>query len=179
MVRFSQNTSPSDRIIATPRALFRVVIERAPGAFLSYLTGALEWRKVVQSVIDKSANPAAYPLGGAVEGVLNTDRVATLDFVAKSTAGSSVTVADLVNALNDASEYARVVSVDRVGVVPPSVDELTRDRETTTQGERERAEQEGISGALRSVRSVLTLAVIAGALYAAYRLFPNNASAPK
>jgi hypothetical protein len=179
VIRF-QNTAPSDRITATPRALFRVVVERVPTAWLSYATGALSWREQVQKIIDNGSNPAAYPLGGAVEAVLDTDRVATLDYVAKSTAGSNVTVADLVNAIEAASQYARVVSVARVGVVPATseggVDKLAADRETTTQTERERAAEGGIAGALKSVRSVLILAVIVAAGVAAYRLFPTKAS---
>lgn len=179
MIRFV-NTSPSDRITATPRALFRVVVERSAGAYLSYVTGVLNWRDEVQKIIDRGANPAAYPLGGAVEAVLDTDRVATLDYVAKSTAGSNVTVADLVNAIENATPYANVVSVSRVGVVPATseggVDKLAADRETSTQSERERAAEGGIAGALRGVRSVLILAVVVAAGVAAYRLFPTKAS---
>lgn len=180
-IRF-QNTSPSDRITATPRALFRVVVARDAGAFLSYLSGVLNWRTEVQKIID-AGNPAAYPLGGAADAVLATDRVATLDYVAKSSASASVTVADMVNALNAASKYAHVVSVARVGYVPPTseggADKLAADREATQQKEREISETTGITGALRSVRSVLVLAVVVGAAIAAYRLFPSKASTGK
>jgi hypothetical protein len=180
VIRFDTGLSPSDRITATPRALFRVVIERAPGAYLSYASGWLNWREQVQKVVDNSSNPAAYYLGGGVEAVLVSDRVATLNFVAKSTAGSSVTIADLVNAIDRANPYARVVSIARVGVVPATsaggIDKLASDTGATQDDARKVAETTGIVGALKSVRTVVIVAIVVAAAIGAYRLFPTKAS---
>lgn len=185
MVRFV-NTGAAQRITAYPRAVYRIVIQRAPGAWLSFVTGTLRWRRVVEDVINGSANPAAFALGGNLAAVLDGDTVATLDFQAKSTA-TTATVADLVNAVEAASPYANVVSVERIGPVPGysagGPEALETEREQQQDAERERAQSEGpaamVAGALRTTRTVLIVAVIVAAAVAAANLIPRrSAGAP-
>jgi len=182
VIRF-ENTNESQRIAAFPRALYYVTIERNPLAALSFATGALSWPDVVAKVIDRSANPAAFALGGSAEAVLTGDKVATLVFQAKATAGPSTAVADLVNAVNGASSYARVITVRRGDPLPGTsqggADALAEERQRQQRAERERQAAEGpvaaIGQALRTGRNVLIIAVVVAAAVAAYRLFPDSA----
>ncbi|MBX3704585.1 MAG: hypothetical protein KF822_12490 [Steroidobacteraceae bacterium] len=175
------NTFPEQRIAAYPRAVYRVVIERAPGAALSYLTGVLRWPAVVQAVQDRSVNRAAFPLGRGDAGVLARDTVATLDYQAATDAGNA-TVADLANAVQGASSYARVVSVERREPVPGvgagGVDAFNADKAEATAAARKEAAETGVlaqlAGALKVGRNVLILAVIVAAGVAAYNLVPRQ-----
>jgi len=179
-----ENTNSSQRIAAFPRAMYYVSIERNPLSALSYATGALKWPRVVADVVDQSANPAAFAHGGNANAVLDTDKVATLAFQAKATASNSVTVADLVNAVGRASSYARVTVVRRgppiEGLSVGGPDKLAAERERQQQAERERNAAESpaavIAGGLRTVRTVLILAVIVAAAVAAYNLVPSRST---
>lgn len=183
MIRY-ENTTTAQRIAAFPRAVYRITIERNPLSALSFATGTLSWRRVVRDIVDKSANPAAFALGGAAEAVLDSDRVATLDFQAKATAGNSTTVADLLTAVENASRYARIVSVRREapigGISAGGIDQLAADRAGVNQSEQERFQASSLTARIGDAitgtkRVLLVLAVVAVAV-AAYRLFPTKAS---
>lgn len=181
MIRF-ENTTAAQRIAAFPRAIYRVTVERNPLAALSFATGTLNWPRVVRDLVDNSANPAAFALGGGASAVLDSDRVATLDFQAKATAANAVTVADLVNAIERASKYARIVAVRREPPAPGysagGPDALDAEREARNAAEREaqreRSPLGAITGGLTFTRNVLVVAAIVAAAVAAYRLFPNT-----
>lgn len=170
------NTYAAQPIREHPRATYRVVIERSPGAYLSFLTGVLRWPKVVSDVVNASGNPAASALGGSTEPVLSGDTVATLDFLAKRTAVTA-TVADLVNAVDAASPYARVASVTRRDPVPGfsegGPDVFNAERAAEQEATQERAERESLGaqlagglgvlrnyGGLVAVAAVVTLIVL-------------------
>lgn len=112
------NTTPSQPISLYPRAVYRVVVERDGFVSLSYLTGALRWRQVVEGMIDRSSSPAGFPLGGGLDNITNDDTTAVVDYRAGSNPGS-LTVSALVQAIEDATPYTQVVSITRLGTVPP------------------------------------------------------------
>ena len=166
------NASPSDPIALHPRAVYRVVVERAGWKIVSpydWATGALRWRQVVEGVIDRSASPAGFPLGGGLDNVTNEDTTAVLDYRAGSHPGTLV-VSDLVRAIEDATPYAGVVSITRRAPVP-SLSEggagaLAAERDAAQDTARDVAESESfaarITGALKGTRTVF----VAGAVIA-------------
>lgn len=183
-MRFIGDVTPAQSIASYPRATYRIVIERNPLAQLSFATGTLQWRSVVQDVVNNSSNPAASALGGAAD-VLNTDRVATIDFRSKTTAGSSVKVADLITAVQGASPWARMVSIERNPPVPGfrdgGPDALAADRERTQQQERERADADSFTSTLarglRTTRTVAIVLAVAAVAVAAYIYLPRRGAA--
>lgn len=163
------NTSPSQPLTLYPRAVYRVVVERDGLTALSYATGLLRWRQVVEGVIDRSASPAGFPLGGGLDNVTNADTTAVLDYRAGSHPGT-LTVSALVRAIEDATPYAGVVSITRRDPVPAEseggADALAAERDAAQDVARTTAESETLSaritGALKGARTVF----VAGAVIA-------------
>lgn len=112
------NTTPSQPLSLYPRAVYRVVVERDGFTALSYLTGALRWRQVVEGMVNRSASPAGFPLGGGLDNITNDDTTAVVDYRAGSDP-RSLTVSALVQAIEDATPYTKVASITRLGTVPP------------------------------------------------------------
>lgn len=168
MVRYI-GTSPSEPLALHPRGVFRVVVGRAGGAYLSFLTGTLRWRQVVEGMIDRSASPAGFPLGGGLDNVTNRDLTAVVDYRVASHPGT-LTVSALVRAVEEATPFSNVVSIARIGPVPREsaggAGALAGQRDDV-QGEANRtAEAESpiarITGVLKGTRTVL----VAGAIIA-------------
>lgn len=112
------NTTPSQPLALHPRAVYRVVVEREGVAAPLFLVGALRWRQVVEGMIDRTASPAGFPLGGGLDNITNDDTTAVVDYRAGSHPGS-LTVSSLVQNIEDSTIYTRVVSITRLGTVPP------------------------------------------------------------
>lgn len=163
------NTSPSQPLSLYPRAVYRVVVERAGVSALSYATGLLRWRQVVEGMIDRSGSPAGFALGGGLDNVTNEDTTAVVDYRAGSHPGT-LTVSALVRAIEDATPYSSVVSITRRDPVPAAseggADALAAERDAAQAKARTVAESESLSaritGALKGARTVF----VAGAVVA-------------
>lgn len=163
------NTSPSQPLALYPRAVYRVVVERSGLTALSYATGLLKWRQVVEGMIERSASPAGFALGGGLDNVTNADTTAVVDYRAGSHPGA-LTVSALVQAIEDATPYSSVVSITRRDPVPAEsqggAGALAAERDAAQGTARADAEASSLSaritGALKGARTVF----IAGAVIA-------------
>lgn len=117
MAAIYRNTSASARVADHPRAVYRVVIERRGLYALDYLTRFVTWPGVVLSVIENSATVAGFPISSPEKSVAPDDTVATLDYRAGSHPGAA-TVSDIVAAVDGASKYISVKSIERLPPVP-------------------------------------------------------------
>ena len=118
---FYLNTTPSQPISAYPRAVYRAVVGRSGLTALSFATGALRWRQVVEVMIDRSTGAAGFPLGGGLDTVTNADTRAVVDYRAGSHPGALV-VADLARQIEDATPYSSLLSLTRLPPVPALAD---------------------------------------------------------
>lgn len=163
------NTSPSQPLTLYPRAVYRVVVERSGLTALSYATGLLVWRQVVEGILDRSVSPAGFPLGGGLDNVTNEDTTAVLDYRAGSHPGSLV-VADLVRAVEDATPYASVVSITRRDPVPSvsqgGGDALAAERDAAQGTARQEAAATSFTSRLTDVLKGTRTVFIAGAVIA-------------
>lgn len=162
-------TRAGDPLNAHPRAVLRVTIERAGFAGLSFLTGTLTWRGVVERVLDRTATPAAFPLGGALSGLTNDDRVATIDYRVGTHPGSA-TVGDFAAGVDAASQYARVVQVELRPPVPGFSEggptELAAERNESQDAARLEAERTSLTARIADVARGTERVVIAAAIVA-------------
>lgn len=159
-------TSPSQPIALYPRAVYRVVVERDGLTALSFATGLLRWRQVVEGMIDRSASPAGFPLGGGLDNVTNEDRTAVVDYRAGSHPGT-LTVADLVRAIEDATPYSAVVSITRRDPVPAGgVDELAAERDVVKAGAEVDADAGTVFAKLKGFAGGFRTVFVAGAVVA-------------
>lgn len=184
MAPIYRNTTPSARVADHPRAVYRVVIERRGLYALDYLTRFVTWPGVVLSVIENSATAAAFPISSPEKSVAPSDTVATLDYRAGSHPGAAV-VSDIVAAVDGASKYVTVKSIERMPPVPAisqgGAAELDASRDRAQDAERDQAERDSFltkftEGVKSASKAVLIVTAIAGVV-ALVILWPRK-SAP-
>jgi hypothetical protein len=183
MAPIYRNTTPSARVADHPRAVYRVVIERRGLYALDYLTRFVTWPGVVLSVVENSATVAGFPISSPEKSVAPTDTVATLDYRAGSHPGAA-TVSDIVTAVDGASKYVTVKSIERMPPVPAESQggaaALDASRDAAQQTERDEAERESFLAKLADqvksgAKAVLVVAAIAGVV-ALVILWPRKSS---
>jgi len=178
------NTRASDPIAAHPRAVYRVTVARAGAAAPLYLAGVVKFRNAVEQTIDQSHSAAGFALGGNLDSVQNGDSVAVLDYRAASMPRAS-TVGDLARAIDAASAFTTVVSVERKSPVPAESAgggrALAADRDAAQDTAQTQADAESIAARIRSAFSgAATVAAIAAVLVlagAAWYLLPRKGGA--
>ena len=170
MATVYRNTTPSARVADHPRAVYRVVIERRGLYALDYITRFVTWPGVVLSVIENSATVAGFPISSPEKSVAPDDVVATLDYRAGSHPGAA-TVSDIVTAVDGASKYVTVKSIERLPPVPAEsaggARALDESRDQAQSVERDEAERtsflSSITARLQTAgKIVVGLAVLAG-----------------
>lgn len=163
------NTTPSQPLALHPRAVYRVEVERDGLSALSYATGVLRWRQVVNGVIERSTSPAGFPLGGGLDNVTNADRTAVLDYRAGSHPGT-LTVSALVQAVEDATPYAGVVSITRRDPVPSvragGPDALAAERDAAQDASRAAVAADSLGARITRALTGARTVVVAGAVIA-------------
>lgn len=165
MVQYN-NTSPSQPLALHPRAVYRVVVERGGVSALSYATGLLKWRQVVEGMIERSASPAGFPLGGGLDNLTNEDRTAVVDYRAGSHPGT-LTVSDLVRAVEDATPYSSVVSITRRDPVPAGGGDVLAAERDALKGEAEaEADASTLFAKLKDAAGGFRTVFVAGAVIA-------------
>jgi hypothetical protein len=168
------NTNPAQLIAENPRGVYRVTITRRPWFDRGVTERLLSWPSIVRAVLENSANAAGFPL--TPDGTVDADdTTAVLDYRAASHP-RTLTVQDLVNGIEESSDYIDVVSIERMPPVPRlsdgGADALAATRSAAQDAaDQVSANQPGLierlgSGAVEAAKGLRTV-FIAGAVIAA------------
>lgn len=174
MAPIYKNTSASQPIAADVHDVYRVTLQRDFTSAPLFAAGVIRWRDVVQTVIDRSASPAGFPISGTFSGVTNDDDVAVLDYRGGSNPGAA-TVGDLVRVIDAASAHCSVIAIERVGRVR-SLEEQRAAEAAAQDAARTKAEAESFTTRLGEVVGgvvsygkvlgvVAVIVLVAGAIY--------------
>ncbi len=178
------NTNAAQLIAENPRGLYRVTITRRPWFDRGVVERLLSWPSIVRAVLENSANAAGFPL--TPDGTVSEeDTTAVLDYRAASHP-RTLTVQDLVNGIEESSDYIDVVSIERMPPVPRLSDGGADALNATRTAAQDAAEQvsanapgvldrlgAGAVEAAKGLRTVFVAGAIIAAVVAALYFIPR------